>query len=80
VVAEYGQEEVPGHTMAASKFPLRHISLRVPWHHAGWYVTVFADPRHNTACLKLLNMAEMQQTRMPMAANAKQPSVDIMPW
>jgi hypothetical protein len=80
VKAEYGQDEVSGHTIAASKFPLRHISLRVPWHDAAWNATVCADPRHNTACLKLLNMAQTQQTCMPMAANAERPSVDIMPW
>lgn len=44
--------------MRASAFPLRHISVRVPWHDAGWAGTVCGDPRHNTACLKLLNIAE----------------------
>lgn len=44
--------------MKASAFPLRHISIRVPWHDAGWAGTVCGDPRHNTSCLKLLNIAE----------------------
>lgn len=44
--------------MSAANFPLRHVSLRVPWHQAGWNGTVCACPAHNTACLKLKNIAE----------------------
>ena len=39
-------------------FPLRHISIRVPWHDAGWNGTVCKCPARNTACLKLVNIAE----------------------
>lgn len=44
--------------MQSKNFPLRHISVRMPWHDAGWNATVCGDPRHNTACLKLLNIAQ----------------------
>ncbi len=39
-------------------FPTRHISIRVPWHDAGWDGTVCQDPIHNAACLKLSRIAE----------------------
>ena len=44
--------------MNSSNFPLRHISVRVPWHDSGWAGTVCRDPKRNTACLKLLNIAQ----------------------
>jgi hypothetical protein len=34
-------------------YPLRHISIRVPWHDTGWDGQVCAAPRLNGACLKL---------------------------
>jgi len=43
---------------ASFSFPVRHISIRVPWHDAGWTGTVCLDPKHNAACLKLKNIAE----------------------
>lgn len=39
-------------------FPLQHISIRVPWHDAGWTGTVCSHPKLNSACLKLKNIAE----------------------
>ena len=39
------------------QFPLRHVSIRVPWHDAGWNGTVCGCPTLNTACLKLKNIA-----------------------
>ena len=38
-------------------FPLKHISVRVPWHDSGWVGSVCNSPSHNTACLKLINIA-----------------------
>lgn len=38
-------------------YPLRHLSIRVPWHDCGWNGTVCQDPRLNTACLKLKQIA-----------------------
>ena len=39
-------------------FPVRHISVRVPWHDNGWDGTVCLDPKRNTACLKLRRISE----------------------
>lgn len=44
--------------MSTLTYPLRHVSIRVPWHDNGWNGTVCTQPRHNTACLKLVNIAE----------------------
>jgi hypothetical protein len=43
--------------MKTSAYPLRHISIRVPWHDSGWIGSVCMEPRRNTACLKLINIA-----------------------
>ncbi len=43
--------------MTPSSFPLRHLSIRVPWHDSGWKGTVCCQPAHNSACLKLKNIA-----------------------
>lgn len=39
-------------------YPLKHISIRVPWHDTGWDGRVCAAPRLNGACLKLKRIAE----------------------
>ena len=39
-------------------YPLRHISIRVPWHDTGWDGRVCTAPRLNGACLKLKRIAE----------------------
>jgi len=39
-------------------YPLRHISMRVPWHDTGWDGRVCAAPRLNGSCLKLKRIAE----------------------
>ena len=39
-------------------FPIHHLSVRVPWHDAGWNGTVCGDPQNNSACLKLPRIAE----------------------
>ena len=38
--------------------PLRHLSIRVPWHDTGWNGTVCADPVNNASCLRLHNIHE----------------------
>ena len=38
-------------------YPLRHISIRVPWHDAGWAGTVCDAPQLNGACAKLTRIA-----------------------
>jgi hypothetical protein len=37
------------------RYPLRHLSVRVPWHDHGWDGTVCQDPKANGACLVLRN-------------------------
>jgi ATP-dependent exoDNAse (exonuclease V) alpha subunit len=39
-------------------YPMRHISIRVPWHDTGWDGRVCAMPHLNGACLKLKRIAE----------------------
>src|ERR1041384_6714919 len=39
-------------------YPLRHVSIRVPWHDSGWNGSVCNSPAHNTSCLKLVNIAD----------------------
>ncbi len=39
-------------------YPLRHISIRVPWHDTGWDGHVCSAPRLNSACLRLKRIAE----------------------
>lgn len=39
------------------KFPLRHVSVRVPWHDAGWAGRVCSKPHLNGACVKLKGIA-----------------------
>ena len=43
--------------MACIDFPLRHISVRVPWHDAGWAGSVCANPHLNGACAQLKRIA-----------------------
>src|SRR5690349_9462767 len=42
------------------KLPLRHVSIRVPWHDNAWNGTVCSDPKGNAACLVL---KEIRDTR-----------------
>ena len=43
---------------AATRLPLRHISVRVPWHDNGWDGTVCRRPKENAACLVLDQIRE----------------------
>jgi hypothetical protein len=40
------------------EFPLRHLSIRVPWHDAGWAGVVCKAPHLNGACAKLSRIAD----------------------
>ena len=39
------------------KYPLRHLSVRVPWHDSGWSGLVCASPHLNGSCAKLKGIA-----------------------
>ena len=43
------------------EYPLRHLSVRVPWHDAGWNGTVCNAPELNGACVKLKNIAAQKR-------------------
>ena len=38
-------------------YPLRHISIRVPWHDAGWKGAVCDEPQLNGACARLARIS-----------------------
>ena len=42
-------------------YPLRHVSIRVPWHDNGWNGSVCKEPKFNTACLKLKNISDSKE-------------------
>ena len=44
-----------------SSYPLRHLSIRVPWHDAGWTGTVCQAPQLNGACAKLKAIANSKK-------------------
>ena len=44
-------------------YPIRHISVRVPWHDNGWNGSVCNDPKFNTACLKLKNISDSKDEK-----------------
>ena len=41
-----------------SKYPFRHLSIRVPWHDLGWDGRVCSEPLQNAACLKLKRIGQ----------------------
>ncbi len=45
------------------QLPLRHITIRVPWHDTGWTGCVCSNPAENTHCLILKNV--YQQRNQP---------------
>jgi hypothetical protein len=44
---------MPENERSPPRIPLRHLSVRVPWHDAGWDGTVCRSPRQNSSCLAL---------------------------
>lgn len=53
-------------------YPLRHISIRVPWHDTGWDGRVCAAPRLKGACLKLKRIAEDLRRRRRGSSRGKE--------
>jgi len=45
-------------SLGATKLPMRHISIRVPWHDAGWDGTVCRHPIGNRSCMVLGNIQD----------------------
>ena len=48
--------------------PLRHISIRVPWHDDGWNGCICKKPQSNTACQALDRIREAEY--LPCKSNA----------
>ena len=57
---------------SSTGFPLRHVSVRVPWHDAGWAGVVCKAPELNGACTKLKRIAEKKRDsdEMPVAGRS----------
>jgi hypothetical protein len=56
--------------------PLRHVSIRVPWHDTGWDGRVCANPRLNGSCMKL---KRIRQNRVDANAVAGQSLKNLLP-
>lgn len=51
--------------------PLRHLSIRVPWHDAGWKGTICNAPHLNGACVKLPRIAELKNDKEELQVAGK---------
>ena len=38
-------------------YPMKHVSILVPWHDTGWEGRVCDNPRGNSSCLRLERIA-----------------------
>src|SRR5438128_1051780 len=52
-------------------YPLRHVSVRVPWHDSGWAGVVCAAPHLNGACTKLKGIAASKVEAREMQFSGK---------
>ncbi len=46
-----------------AQYPLKHISIRVPWHDNGWNGTICKEPCLNDSCLKLFRISESRDEK-----------------
>lgn len=55
-----------------NSFPLRHVSIRVPWHDSGWTGVVCKTPQLNGACAKLKRIAghKKDELEIPIAGQS----------
>jgi hypothetical protein len=62
----------PESAPSAVDFPLRHLSVRVPWHDSGWAGTVCLAPQLNGACAKLKRIAGQKKDdqEIPLAGKS----------
>lgn len=56
--------------------PLRHLSIRVPWHDTGWTGVVCHSPQLNGACVKLKGIAAAEKDKEQTVAGR---SLDELP-
>jgi hypothetical protein len=57
--------------------PLRHLSIRVPWHDSGWDGTVCQNPAGNMSCLVLKGIGPKRDDVQEMANRGK--SLELLP-
>jgi len=55
----------------ARQLPPHHITLRVPWHDAGWSGSVCARPFENTSCLILPRIGEGKRDEIELRCAQK---------
>ena len=60
-----------------TEYPLRHLSIRVPWHDAGWTGVVCNAPQLNGACAKLKRIASAKKEQAELLIAGK--SFDEIP-
>lgn len=66
-----------GPVEGSRKLPPSHVSIRVPWHDAGWDGTVCRQPLANTACTILVNIGtKRDDEREPACAGQR---IDQLP-
>src|SRR4051812_35292215 len=53
------------------RYPLKHLSVRVPWHDTAWNGTICRDPKSNSACLALKNCAAARDDDREQALSGK---------
>lgn len=61
-----------------TQYPIRHLSVRVPWHDAGWAGVVCTAPHLNNACAQLKRIASSKDDRLE-ASVAGQRLDEILP-
>ena len=54
-----------------TNLPLRHLSIRVPWHDNGWNGAVCADPVNNASCLRLGNIHERRDDSVEVGLRSR---------
>lgn len=63
-------------------FPLKHISIRVPWHDAGWAGVVCKSPQLNGACAQLKGIAsdKCEEDELKIAGTSLNQLEDEKQW
>lgn len=58
-------------------YPLRHLSIRVPWHDSGWNGSICAAPHLNGSCAKLKRIAARKKDAEEQHLAGE--SIDVLP-
>lgn len=61
----------------AERYPLRHLSVRVPWHDDGWSGTVCKAPHLNGACTKITRIGREKRDEVEVRIAGQ--SFEILP-